>query len=78
MTEKTVWQCDGCGKETVYREDSDRGWRKINIKIDGFKGYPIGDWANIDRSYHLCTACQSHLRDSALPDAWPRVQESGK
>lgn len=74
MVEKTIWICDGCDRETVVKPPMD--WKKIGVKITGFHGYPVGDDANIDETFHLCPSCQKELARGANPYGWDRVSQT--
>lgn len=75
MSTKTIWTCDGCGEEVAMSPSSSKGsdWKRIAVKLDGFKGYPVGADYNTEESYELCPSCQRHLVSQANPRQWPRV-----
>lgn len=75
MAIKTIWVCDGCGlSQDITGKSHKSDWREIGVTLEGFGGYPTGDWVNGSRSYILCPACQRHLADNARPETWPRAE----
>lgn len=75
MSEHTIWTCDGCEKEKVINPGSGKGdWGHIDVTLDGFYGYPVGEHGNETRSYHLCPACQRRIYEAANPRNWARAR----
>lgn len=72
MGEKIVWTCDGCDEERVMN-GTPTDWRKISVTFRGFKGYPVGDYADGDTHYNLCPHCQRALWEKGRPTNWPRA-----
>ena len=70
---KVTWYCDGCDKAADATKAKPGDWSKITVMLDGFGGYPIGDYANGERNYELCPSCQRMLREHSNPREWPRA-----
>jgi hypothetical protein len=79
MATKLIWTCDGCGDSVTMSQSSSIGsdWKRISVKLDGFKGYPVSAEHNAEQFYELCPACQRHLITQASPRSWPRSSTDG-
>ncbi len=76
MAIRVTWSCDGCGEDADATNSRPSNWQKITVTLDGFSGYPVGDYANGERSYELCPSCQKQLKDNSNPRAWPRAKDA--
>jgi ribosomal protein L37AE/L43A len=70
MTEKTVWECDGCDESIVVKGPTD--WKAVDMTITGLTGFPTGGIFN-GGAWHLCPSCQTRMVSMANPRKWPRV-----
>lgn len=75
MAVDIIWTCDGCGDQTNKNPNSSKGgdWHRITVRLDGFKGYPVGAESNGETVYELCPSCQRRLNEQANPRQWPRM-----
>ena len=76
MSIKITWHCDGCDKALNMTKRTSTDWAQITVGVSGFKGFPIGDYANGENSYELCPACQRYLRTTVNPREWARPEPS--
>lgn len=72
MAESVIWTCDGCGAELNTTLNIVHDWKAIEIRVDGFGGYPVTRDANGCWVHHLCVRCQTHFADVVNPRNWPR------
>ena len=76
MTEKTIWQCDGCDKERQIRNGDHADWKYANIAMEGFKGYPTNASEDVVKHrFHLCPDCARRYYENANPRRWPRLDK---
>jgi hypothetical protein len=75
MSTELIWTCDGCGAKASMSPNSSSGddWKRISVKLDGFKGYPVGAEYNAEAHYELCPGCLSNLVHQANPRLWVRA-----